>query len=115
MAGVQDMFRPVVQDTGVNLEEEESRMMARAERSGTANFGVPVPADAPCMNEQPFRQKVLPSPPQTPALSTIHPLMHHVGCRNDKQPCTDPEMTQHLPITAHSTGHGRHTNVHHTT
>ena len=43
------------QDTGVNLEEEESRMMARAERAAAPS--APMPADAPCMNEMPFRQK----------------------------------------------------------
>jgi hypothetical protein len=48
------------QDTGVNLEEEESRMMARLERG--APPAAPMPADAPCISEMPFRQKARRAP-----------------------------------------------------
>ena len=48
----------------MNLEEEENRMMARPERAAAP--AAPMPPDAPCLNEMPFRQKVLQQPATVP-------------------------------------------------
>lgn len=44
------------QDSGVNLEEEESRMVAGRER--TAAVHTPLPPETFCINRDPFMQKV---------------------------------------------------------
>ena len=73
-------------------------MMARAERGGAANFGAPVPADAPCMNEQPFRQKARLSPQISPPFAILGALSPR--CKGPQQPGTGPRRELLLPIKA---------------
>lgn len=70
-----------LQDSGVNLEEEESRMVAGRDRSAAAHM--PLPQEKLCINPDPFNQKVRlavsatagPVLPQQAAVALLHAVM----------------------------------------